>query len=64
MVRRTSNPSEVIRFGVFDELHRAAPAYDRQHVRTAPCVESVGADGLFEVVEERPAAGDVARLNR
>jgi hypothetical protein len=54
VVRPTSNPSEVIRFGVVHELHRAA--YDRQQARTAPCIERVGADGLFAVVEERPAA--------
>jgi hypothetical protein len=44
MVRRTSNPSEVIRFGIVGELHSAALPYDRQQARTGSCVEGVGAD--------------------
>jgi heme-degrading monooxygenase HmoA len=59
MVRNTEDPDEVISFGFFDgtpEQLRAAAAgqgYEEQLERIAPFVESVGADGLYEVVEER-----------
>ncbi len=62
MVRGTSNPNEVICFGFFDgsvdELRRAAAeyGYERQQARIAPFVESVGTDGLFEIVEDWTAS--------
>jgi quinol monooxygenase YgiN len=63
MVRNTDDPDEVICFGFFtgtaDELRREAAeaGYSDQMERIAPYVQSVGADGLYEVVEEfAPAA--------
>jgi hypothetical protein len=62
MVRNTENPDEVICFGFFDgtaEDLRSDPGadeYRRQQESIAPFVESVGADGFFEVVEEHVAA--------
>jgi hypothetical protein len=49
----------VISFGFFDgsveQLREVASkeGYEEQLERIAPFVESVGADGLYEVVEER-----------
>jgi heme-degrading monooxygenase HmoA len=62
MVRNTDNPDEVICFGLFDgtidDLRRASQRDDRadQQRDIAPFVESVGADGLYEVVEDRSPA--------
>ena len=61
MIRNTENPDEVICFGFFDgtvdELRRVAAEQDYagQIEAIAPFVESVGADGLYEVVEEYTA---------
>jgi Antibiotic biosynthesis monooxygenase len=61
MLRNAENPDEVISFGFFDgsvEQLREASAkegYQEQLERIAPFVESVGADGLYEIVEERTA---------
>jgi heme-degrading monooxygenase HmoA len=61
MLRNAEDPDEVISFGFFDgtpEQLRAAAAdqgYQEQLERIAPFVESVGADGLYEIVEERIA---------
>jgi hypothetical protein len=58
MIRNTEDPDEVISFGIFDgtvEELRAIAAemgYEEQLERIAPFVESVGADGLYEVTEE------------
>jgi heme-degrading monooxygenase HmoA len=59
MVRSTEDPDEVICFGVFDgsadDVRRASSESDRdrQQEAIAPFVESVGADALYEVVEDR-----------
>ncbi len=59
MLRNTEDPDEVISFGFFDgnpvQLREMASqeGYDEQLERIAPFVESVGADGLYEIVEER-----------
>jgi heme-degrading monooxygenase HmoA len=59
MLRNTENPDEVISFGFFDgsveQLREVASkeGYEEQLERIAPFVESVGADGLYEIVEER-----------
>lgn len=59
MIRNAEDPDEVISFGFFDgdaEKLRAIAAdagYEDQLERIAPFVESVGADGLYEIVEER-----------
>jgi heme-degrading monooxygenase HmoA len=59
MLRNAENPDEVISFGFFDgsveQLREVASkeGYDEQLERIAPFVESVGADGLYEIVEER-----------
>jgi hypothetical protein len=58
MIRNRENPDEVVCFGFFDgtvdELRRAAPehGYAEQLEAIAPFVQSVGADGLYEIVEE------------
>lgn len=58
MVRGTEDPDEVICFGIFDgtaEELRASAAlvgYEQQQAAIAPFVESVGADDIYEVVEE------------
>jgi hypothetical protein len=62
MVRNTGDPDEVICFGLFDgttEELRASGAYsgyDEQLAAIAPFIESVGADGMYEVVEHQSAA--------
>lgn len=59
MLRNAEDPDEVISFGFFDgsveQLREVASkeGYDEQLQRIAPFVESVGADGLYEIVEER-----------
>jgi hypothetical protein len=59
MLRNAENPDEVISFGFFDgsveQLREIAAkeGYEEQLERIAPFVESVGADGLYEIVEER-----------
>jgi hypothetical protein len=61
MIRNAENPDEVVCFGFFDgtvdELRRVAADqdYGAQLEAIAPFVESVGADALYEVVEEYPA---------
>ena len=61
MVRNYENPDEVISFGLFDgtpdELRKLAAdsGYEEQVERIAPFVESVGADGLYEVIEDYAA---------
>lgn len=58
MVRNTDQPDEVICFGLFegtaDQLRESADegGYAEQLERIAPYVDSIGADGLYEVVEE------------
>lgn len=59
MLRNAEDPDEVISFGFFDgtpeQLREVAAkeGYEEQLERIAPYVESVGADGLYEIVEER-----------
>jgi quinol monooxygenase YgiN len=61
MVRNHEDPDEVICFGFFDgnvDQLRASAAeggYDEQMRKIEPFVESVGADGLYEVVEDYSA---------
>ena len=58
MLRNAERPDEVICFGFFDtdvEGMRAKAAqmgYAEQQAAIAPYVESVGADGLYEIVED------------
>lgn len=58
MIRNMENPDEVICFGFYDgdaDQLRASSAdqgYSEQLEAIAPFVESVGSDGLFEIVEE------------
>ena len=58
MVRNTEDPDEVICFGFYDgtaeDVRRQASemGYTEQQAAIAPFVRSVGADGLYEVVEE------------
>ena len=65
MVRSTERRDEVICFGFFDftveQLRRAVAeqGYTEQLKAIAPFVESVGADGLYEVVEEHAFPGRV-----
>lgn len=59
MLRNAERPEEVITFGFFDgsvdELKKSAAdhGYAEQLEAIAPFVESVGVDGLYEVVEDR-----------
>ncbi len=59
MLRNAENPDEVISFGFFEgsveQLREVAAneGYEEQLEKIAPFVDSVGADGLYEVVEER-----------
>lgn len=59
MLRNAEDPDEVISFGFFDgspeQLREVAAkeGYQDQLERVAPFVDSVGADGLYEIVEER-----------
>lgn len=59
MLRNAEKPDEVITFGFFDgtpeQLREVAAkeGYAEQIERIAPFVDSVGADGLYDVVEER-----------
>ena len=58
MVRGVEDPDEVICLGIFDgtadELRASAAlvGYEDQQAAIAPYVESVGADGFYEVIEE------------
>ena len=57
MIRNTDDSDEVICFGLFDgtveELRSSDiyAGYDEQMKKIEPFVESVGADGMYEVVE-------------
>ena len=70
MIRGVENPDEVICFGFFDgtieELRRAAAEQDyrKQLEAITPFVESVGADGLYEVVEDHVLSNAVAESRR
>ncbi len=63
MIRNAENPDEVVCFGFFDgtvdELRRSA-AEQGYAAQIAPFVEYVGADGLYEIVEEYAAASSAA----
>lgn len=67
MVRNTENPDEVICFGLFngtvEELRRTAAeqGYARQLEAIAPFVESAGADGLYDVIEDHAFGETVAQ---
>jgi len=58
MLRNSGDPDEAICFGFFngtaEELRASAGSrgYEEQQQAIAPYVESVGADGFFEIVEE------------
>ena len=61
MVRNAEDPDEVITFGMFDgsieELRALArDGRDEQLAAIAPFIASVGADGLYEVVEDLSVA--------
>jgi heme-degrading monooxygenase HmoA len=59
-VRNVDDENEVITFGFFDGTledlragQRGSGDYDQRRAAADELVESVGADGVFEVVEER-----------
>jgi len=63
-LQNVEDPDEVITFGFFDgslEQLRAgqaeSPDFDERRAAAAEFVESVGADAIFEVVEERSMEG-------
>lgn len=66
MIRNTEKPDEVICFGFFDgtveQLRASASAsgYQEQLTAIEPYVESVGSDGLYEIVEEYVVAPGAA----
>jgi len=70
MIQNTENPDQVICFGFFDgtvdELRRTAAeqGYTEQLEAIAPFVDSVGADGLYEVVEDHVFRTTAARGQR
>jgi quinol monooxygenase YgiN len=57
MLRSADDPNEVICFGIFEgtaedlRANAALVGYEDQQVAIAPYVESVGTDGVYEVVE-------------
>jgi hypothetical protein len=59
--RNTADPDEVICWGLFDADVQAMRAnasqagYQSQQAAIAPFVESVGADGFYEVIEDMTA---------
>ena len=60
MIRNVEDADEVISFGFFDgtveELRSGSQeGYQEQMARIAPYVESVGANGLYDIVEDRSA---------
>ena len=62
MLRNSENPDEVITFGFFDgtaeQLRQSVgeAGYQEQMATIEPFVAGVGADGLFEIVEDYAAA--------
>ena len=58
MLRNAEDPDEVICFGFFEtdvtgmRAKAAQGGYAEQQAAIAPFVESVGADGLYEIAEE------------
>jgi hypothetical protein len=66
VIRSAEKPDEVIGFGFFDgsvdELRDSAAerGYAEQLEAIAPFIESVGADGLYEIVEEFTATPSTA----
>jgi hypothetical protein len=62
MIRNHDDPDEVICFGFFegdaDELRAKAreQGYEEQQAAIAPFVESIGADGIYDVVEDHASA--------
>ena len=66
MIRNAQKGDEVVCFGFFDgtvdELRSAAAEqdYEGQLEAIAPFVQSVGADGLYEIVEEFTATPSTA----
>jgi heme-degrading monooxygenase HmoA len=58
MLRNAEDPDEVICFGFFEtdvsgmRAKAAQMGYAEQQAAIAPFVESVGADGLYEIVED------------
>jgi heme-degrading monooxygenase HmoA len=62
MLRNAEDPDEVVSFGFFDgkveQLRGSAgrQGYEDQMKKIAPYVDSVGTDGLYEVVEDLSAA--------
>jgi heme-degrading monooxygenase HmoA len=59
MLRNAEDPDEVVTFGFFEgsveQLRETASreGYDEQVERITPFVELVGADGLYEIVEDK-----------
>jgi hypothetical protein len=65
MIRGVENRDEVVCFGFFDgtleELRSGGQeGYSQQQADIAPYVESVGADAIFEVVEDYSRARETA----
>jgi quinol monooxygenase YgiN len=58
MIRNSNDPDEVICFGFFDgdiqsmRANASSAGYQEQQAAIAPFVESVGADGFYQVVED------------
>jgi heme-degrading monooxygenase HmoA len=65
MIRGIEDPDEVVCFGFFDgtlDQLRASgqEGYSEQQAAIAPYVESVGADAIYEIVEDYSRTGSAA----
>ena len=65
MIRSTEDPDEVVCFGFFDgtleELRASGQeGYSEQQSAIAPYVESVGADAIYEIVEDYSRSSSAA----
>ena len=65
IVRNTKDPDEVIAFGIFEgnleEMKMDPEADKKRQEAMEPYVESVGADGVYEVIEHI-TAGSTAKV--
>jgi quinol monooxygenase YgiN len=63
VLRSLANPDEVVTYGYFDgtmdelEQSQSAEGYDERRAAVEPLVESVVANGVYEIVEVREIGG-------
>lgn len=67
IVRNTKDPDEVIAFGMFEgDLDEMRASFDEEDERKrqeamAPFIDSIGADGIYEVIEHIGAKAGATR---